>query len=116
MEIPLFTLAFGRLVLTYFPKFFESQISSIQVKSLNELSLLPILVLTTWQMTCQEQCICPPVVHDMENVGFCDYSSLEDKETCQYNKQRIISTAARMLCQALTKTAPRCVECASHRN
>lgn len=40
-----------------------------------------------------------------ENVGFCDYSSLEDKETCQYNKQRIDSTAARMLCQALTKTA-----------
>lgn len=47
MEIPLFTLAFGRLVLTYFPKPFESQISSIQVKSFNELSLLPILVLTT---------------------------------------------------------------------
>lgn len=52
----------------------------------------------------------------MKNVGFCDYSSLEDKETCQYNKQRIISTAARMLCQALTKTVPRCVECTSHRN
>ena len=44
MEIPLFTLAFGRLILTYFPKPFESQISSIL---LDELSLLPILVLTT---------------------------------------------------------------------
>ena len=47
MDIPLFTLAFGRLVLTYFPKPFESQISSIPVKSLNELSLQPLLVLTT---------------------------------------------------------------------
>ena len=53
MEIPLFTLAFGRLVLTYFPKPFESQVSSIRVNSLNELSLPPILVPTTWQMTCR---------------------------------------------------------------
>jgi hypothetical protein len=45
----------------------------------------------------------------MQSVGFCDYSSLEDKEMCQYNKQRIIYTAARMLCQALTKTVPRCL-------
>lgn len=41
----------------------------------------------------------------MQNVGFCDYSSLEDKETCQYNKQRIVDAAARISCQALTKTA-----------
>lgn len=53
MGIPLFTLAFGRLVLTYFPKLFESQISSFQVESLNELSMPRILVLATWQMTCQ---------------------------------------------------------------
>ena len=114
--MPLFTLAFCRLVLTYFPKPFEIQISSIHAKSLDELSLPPFLDLATWQMTCRSQCIRPIVVHDMQSVGFCDYSSLEDKETCQYNKQRIIYTAARMLCQALTKTAPRCVECTSQRN
>ena len=103
--MPLFTLAFCRLVLTYFPKPFEIQISSIHAKSLDELSLPPFLDLATWQMTCRSQCIRPIVVHDMQSVGFCDYSSLEDKETCQYNKQRILDAAARMSCQALTKTA-----------
>jgi hypothetical protein len=52
-RMPLFTLAFCRLVLTYFPKPFEMQISPIQAKSLDELSLPPFLVLATWQMTCQ---------------------------------------------------------------
>lgn len=27
----------------------------------------------------------PAIVHDMQIVGICDYSSLENKETCQYN-------------------------------
>jgi hypothetical protein len=30
----------------------------------------------------------PAVVHNMQIVVLCDHSSLEDKETCQYNNQK----------------------------